>query len=127
MIAEGANTESNERCARMLLATGINPMAGQVNPLMAAIREKNYRVMRVLYEFGVVPESDGEVGKSLSPIQFALQYNDPKLLEEVLQWQNVPVEFSEVDQKGRNIFHMIGSNQDIPSFDALMNKVVSRN
>ena len=66
MVAEGANTESNERCARMFLATGINPMAGQVNPLMAAIREKNYRVMRVLYEFGVEPES-GE-GKSLSPI-----------------------------------------------------------
>lgn len=66
MVAEGANTESNERCARMLLATGIDPQAGQVNPLMAAIREKNYRVMRVLYEFGVEPEFGD--GKSMSPV-----------------------------------------------------------
>ena len=28
MVAEGANTEGNEKCARMLLATGIDPKAG---------------------------------------------------------------------------------------------------
>ena len=52
-IAESANREVNEKSARMLLAQGANPRAGEVNPLMAAIREKNYRVMRVLYEHGV--------------------------------------------------------------------------
>lgn len=39
--------------ARMLVKAGANTKAGTVNPLMAAIREKNYRVMRVLYESGV--------------------------------------------------------------------------
>ena len=34
---------------------------------MAAIREKNYKVMRVLYEFGVEPEA-GSDSTLLSPI-----------------------------------------------------------
>ena len=51
---------------------------------MAAIREKNYRVMRVFYEFGVQTDD----APTSSPVNFALQYNDPKLLEEVLQWKN---------------------------------------
>ena len=40
--------------------------------------------MRVLNEYGVKP--DEEDGKSLTPVHFALQYNDAKLLDEVLQW-----------------------------------------
>ena len=82
LVAESNNTEENERMARMLLAAGVDPKADQVNPVMASIREKNYRVMRVLYEFGVEPDDTDEY--SSSPIQFALQYNDPKLLNEVL-------------------------------------------
>lgn len=79
----------------MLIQSGADPKAGQVNPLMAAIREKNYRVMRVLYEHGVMPDQDDST--KLSPVQFALQYNDPKLLNEVLQWRNVPIDFLAVD------------------------------
>lgn len=52
--------------------------------------------MRVLYEFGVEPDDTDEY--SSSPIQFALQYNDPKLLNEVLQWRNLPINFAEVDK-----------------------------
>ena len=50
LVAESGNTEANEQVAKMLIKAGVDPKAGQVNPLMAAIREKNYRVMRVLYE-----------------------------------------------------------------------------
>ena len=58
-MAESENSEANEQVARMLIKAGANPKAGTVNPLMAAIREKNYRVMRVLYESGVSP-NDGD-------------------------------------------------------------------
>lgn len=70
---------------------------------MAAIREKNYRVMRVFYEFGVQTDD----APTSSPVNFALQYNDPKLLEEVLQWKNAQIDFSATDAQGRNVFHMI--------------------
>ena len=47
----------------MLLTAGADYRAGQVSPLMTAIREKNYKVMRVLHEFGVRSD-DGAVDPS---------------------------------------------------------------
>ena len=53
LVAESLSTEENANIAKLLLLAGADPKAGSVNPLNAAIREKNYRVMRVFYEFGV--------------------------------------------------------------------------
>lgn len=86
LVAEAQSTEENETIARMLLKAGADPNAGQVSPLMAAVREKNYRVMRVLHEFGVLADSGSDPGDT--PVSFALQYNDSKLLEEILGWKN---------------------------------------
>ena len=56
MVAEAANTEQNEAVARLLLESGADPNFGEFNPLIVAIRSKNYRVMRLLYEQGVLLE-----------------------------------------------------------------------
>ena len=55
IVAESANTEQNEQIAKMLLEAGASTDACQLNPLIVAIRCKNYRVMRILYEHGVDP------------------------------------------------------------------------
>ena len=108
MVAESANTEQNEQIARMLLQAGASPDACQLNPLIVAIRNKNYRVMRVLYEHGVDPHMLQQ--NSLTPIQFALQHNDSKLLAEILSWKNIKLDFDVTDKSGRNIFHVIAQN-----------------
>ena len=91
---------------------------------MAAIREKNYRVMRVLHEFGLRVEGGRDPGDS--PVSFALQYNDPKLLEEILSWKNVEIDFQATDLQGRNLFHMIAINKDEAAFEAINNRAKSR-
>ena len=53
MVAEAANTEQNEQVAKLLLEAGADPASCQFNPLIVAIRSKNYRVMRLLYEYGI--------------------------------------------------------------------------
>ena len=86
---------------------------------MTAIREKNYKVMRVLHEFGVRSD-DGAVDPSQSPVQYALQYNDPNLLDELLNWQDIYIDFSAVDHQNKNLFHMIAKNQDLGAFEAVI-------
>ena len=55
MVAESVNSEENEQIAKMLLEGGAKADACQLNPLIVAVRSKNYRVMRILYEHGVDP------------------------------------------------------------------------
>ena len=53
LVAEAANTEQNEQVAKLLLEAGADPSSCEFNPLIVAIRSKNYRVMRLMYEYGV--------------------------------------------------------------------------
>jgi|688.fasta_scaffold1027714_1 ankyrin repeat protein len=55
MVAEAANTNDNKKVVQLLLEAGADPKASQINPILVAIKAKNYKVMRVLYEHGVDP------------------------------------------------------------------------
>ena len=123
LVAESASTEENEKIARIILQNGTNPIAGAVNPLMAAIREKNYRVMRVLHEYGVRAD---DLNPGDSPVGLALQYNDPRLLEEILSWKNIQLDFTATDFSGRNLFHMIAINQDLKAYESVMSRALGR-
>ena len=66
LIAESpSNDTASETCADLLLQVGSLATAGQVNPLLAAIKSKNYKVMRLLYKHGADPNAQGDF---LSPI-----------------------------------------------------------
>jgi ankyrin repeat protein len=62
----------------MLLESGADPHPSAHNPLLLAIKNKNYKVMRLLYKYGGSPDSDSK--KDMTPMQFALEYNDARLL-----------------------------------------------
>lgn len=67
LVAESPTNDTNsETCANLLLQVGANCSIGKVNPLLAAIKCKNYKVMRLLYKHGADPNSLGE--DFLSPI-----------------------------------------------------------
>ena len=53
-------------------------------------------------------------------MQYALQYNDPNLLDELLNWQDIYIDFSAVDHQNKNLFHMIAQNQDLGAFESVM-------
>jgi hypothetical protein len=60
VAAESANTSNNETAIRMLLKAGADPNACSVNPIIAAIKAKNYKAMRAFYENGVAPSVSEE-------------------------------------------------------------------
>ena len=55
VAAEASNTPNNELVIRILLQAGADPRACGINPIIAAIKAKNYKAMRALYENGVDP------------------------------------------------------------------------
>jgi len=105
----------------MLLKAGADPNACSVNPIIAAIKAKNYKAMRAFYENGVAPSVSEE--HQQSPIQFALMHNDPRLLTEILEWKDMHIDFGTEDPSGRNIFHTIAQSHDVEAFKLLMGKV----
>ena len=121
MVAESENSKNNEKAARLLLKAGADPKVGQINPILVAIKAKNYKVMRILYENGVDPNLQSD--HQINPVQFALQHNDSNLLTEILEWRDLKIDFNAEDPTGKNIFHTIAKNQDIESFKMLMSKV----
>jgi ankyrin repeat protein len=64
LLAEAANTANNEMSVRLLLKAGADPRACSINPITAAIKAKNYKVMRTLYEHGVDPNLSDEYHQS---------------------------------------------------------------
>jgi len=70
----------------MLLQAGADPKACSINPIIVAIKAKNYKAMRALYEQGLDPGLSDE--RQLSPVEFALKFNDPGLLTEILGWKD---------------------------------------
>jgi len=57
-VAESPSNDTNsETCASLLLQNGALTTAGKINPLLAAIKAKNYKVMRLLYKNGADPNA----------------------------------------------------------------------
>jgi ankyrin repeat protein len=105
IVAESpTNDGSSEACADLLLQAGARTSVGTVNPLLAAIKTKNYKVMRLLHKHGANPNEQGDF---LSPIQFAIQNNDSRLLSEILDWNETRLDYKVVDDENKNIFHVI--------------------
>jgi len=103
IVAETPDKVSEES-ARLLLEGGALPTEGQINPLLLALKSKNYPVMRLLYKYGADPNHGSP---DLNAIQLALEQNDSHLLREVLDWKETILEYSLLDTQKRNIFHLI--------------------
>jgi len=70
MLAEAANTSNNELSVQFLMKAGADPRTCSINPITAAIKAKNYKIMRALYELGVDPNLSEEYHQN--PVSFAL-------------------------------------------------------
>lgn len=53
-----------------------------------------------------------------------MKQNDPKLIAELIQWDNFDGDLETVDKDGRNIFHMLTMNQDLNSLRTIGEKMV---
>lgn len=88
--------EDNEFKAKTLLCSGASSFASELNPLHIAIRNKNHKIMRLLYKEGDA-SPNRNLANELNPIQLAVRQDDPSLLKEMLNWKELDPDFSFVD------------------------------
>ena len=93
----------------MLLLYHASSFVSDKNPLHIAIKNKNFKIMRLLYNVG-----DANPGRNLDnelpPLILSIQQNDTLLMKELLHWKETVVDFEQRDDKGRNILHLIAVN-----------------
>lgn len=99
----------NDMKVKLLIETGASCFASDLNPLHIAIKNKNFKIMRVLYRQGDASPSRN-LSNEKNPLEMAIIQNDNQLVRELLHWKELQNSlasfFSNKDENGRNILHM---------------------
>eukprot|EP00347_Sterkiella_histriomuscorum_P003332 403364693 len=121
LVAGEPGGQDNEFKAKILLQNGASSFASELNPLHIAVKNKNYKIMRLLYKQGDASPSRN-LGNEITPIQLAVRHQDGNLVRELLQWKDSQIDFEYVDNQGRNLLHIIAQNKSIDIFKSLVSE-----
>ncbi|CDW86950.1 ankyrin repeat protein [Stylonychia lemnae] len=125
LVASEPGGQDNDFKAKTLIAAGASSFASQLNPLHLAIKNKNYKIMRLLYKNG-----DAAPGRNLAnemtPIQLAIRHEDTNLFKEMLTWRDNVIDFEYQDEQGRNLLHIIAQNKSIDIFKSLVSETSNK-